>query len=69
MQSCQSYLSGTTDIDILTEESDMSWRQMELTTIFVVWCERCRRIFVETLQDIPDTVREIFREYKQWFCS
>jgi hypothetical protein len=68
-QSCQSYLSGTTDIDILTEESDMSWRQMELTTIFVVWCERCRRIFAEALQDIPDTVREIFREYKQWFCS
>jgi hypothetical protein len=68
-QLCQSYLSGTTGVDILTEEQDMYWRQMELTTIFVIWRERCRRIFAETLQDIPETAREIFTEYKQWFGS
>jgi hypothetical protein len=65
----QIWFPDTTGVDILTEEQDMYWRQMELTTIFVIWRERCRRIFAETLQDIPETAREIFTEYKQWFGS
>jgi hypothetical protein len=68
-QSCQAYLSDTNDIDILIEGHSMYRRQMELTTIFVIWRERCRRIFQGAAQDIINTAREIFREHKQWFCS
>jgi disulfide oxidoreductase YuzD len=68
-QPCQAYLSATNDIDILIEGHSMYWRQMELTTIFVIWRERCRRIFQGATQDIVNTAREIFRKHKQWFCS
>jgi hypothetical protein len=68
-QPCQAYLSDTNDIDILIEGHSMYWGQMELTTIFVIWRERCRRIFQRASQDIINTAREIFREHKQRFCS
>jgi hypothetical protein len=68
-QPCQAYLSDTNDIDILIERYSMYWRQMELTTIFVIWRERCRKIFQGAAQDIINTVREIFRKHKQRFCS
>jgi hypothetical protein len=55
-------------MDMLIEEHDMYWRQMELTTIFVIWHERCRRIFAGKLQEICDTVRKIFSEH-QWFYN
>jgi hypothetical protein len=59
-QPCQLYMSDTNGIDILIEEHNMYRRQMELITIFVIWRERCRRIFQGASQDIPDIVREIF---------
>jgi hypothetical protein len=42
---------------------------LEVVTIFTMWKERCRRIFDEEEQQIPDIAREVFREYKNWFSQ
>jgi hypothetical protein len=62
-QQCASY-TASTDVDMLIDEKEMYWRQLELTTIFIIWPERCRRIFTGKSHNIPDTVREIFSEHK-----
>jgi hypothetical protein len=43
------------------------WRQIELTTNFVLWRERCRRIFAEKEQIVLQLARETVVEKKSWF--
>jgi hypothetical protein len=59
---------ASTDI-IIQEDHDMYWRQLEAVTVFIIWKERCCRIFEEKEQLITDIVREIFREHKNWFSQ
>jgi hypothetical protein len=49
------------------EKHENRWQQMEASTIFVVWHERCRRIFTQQLHDLIAMTREIMTEYKNRF--
>jgi zinc-binding in reverse transcriptase len=42
-------------------------RQIETATVFVLWRERCRRIFVEQEHDVIQITREICTELRLWF--
>jgi hypothetical protein len=52
---------------ILSKQQDKRWRQIEITTTFVIWRERCRRVFAEQEKDIISISREIMTEYNDWF--
>jgi hypothetical protein len=45
----------------------MFWREVEAVTVFVIWRERCRRIFTDKQQDVLHSVREIQKELKDRF--
>jgi hypothetical protein len=48
---------------------EMYWRQLEAVTVFVIWRERCRRIFSEKEQGVVNAAREVIRKYRYWFKS
>jgi hypothetical protein len=62
-----SYSSPTEVSKILSGERHMYWRQLEATTMFVIWRERCRKIFIDKAHDIIKMSREILSKQKLWF--
>jgi hypothetical protein len=43
---------------------DMIWRKLEIITCFVIWREKCARIFKEENKSPLTLVREILLEYR-----
>jgi zinc-binding in reverse transcriptase len=52
---------------ILDTSQNEHWKRMEIITCFVIWRERCRRIFQEENKAPLTIVREILLEYQNWF--
>jgi hypothetical protein len=63
-QGCDIYKNSDFPQKLLTEPYDMFWRQVEATTTFVVWRERCRRFFQDREQKVIQMTREIHYEIK-----
>jgi hypothetical protein len=61
------YANSAHLLQLLTSTQAMFWRQVETTTIFIIWQKRYRRIFAKQSQDVIETTREIHKELKQWF--
>jgi zinc-binding in reverse transcriptase len=56
------------DISMISDKrEDMQWRRLKLTTVFVIWRERCARIFRDEHKQYISIVREILLEFKQWY--
>jgi zinc-binding in reverse transcriptase len=66
-QQCAIYQNSMHPLQLLTGSQSMFWRQVEATTIFILWRERCRRIFADKNQGVIETTREVRKELKQWF--
>jgi zinc-binding in reverse transcriptase len=64
---CMDYIHLELVSEVLIGEYNLIWRQLEATTIFVLWRERCRRIFSDSEQGMIDVAREIISEHKNWF--
>jgi zinc-binding in reverse transcriptase len=64
---CEAFTSLISTADIIGSQYAQYWKQLEVTTIFTIWNERCRRIFDNRAQQIPAMTIEIFREYKLWY--
>jgi zinc-binding in reverse transcriptase len=52
---------------ILDTRQNKHWKRMEIITCFVIWRERCTRIFQEQNKAHMTIVREILLEYENWF--
>jgi hypothetical protein len=52
---------------ILDARQNTHWKRMEIITCFVIWRERCTRIFQEQNKTPMTIVREILLEYENWF--
>jgi hypothetical protein len=52
---------------MIVDTEDIKWRRLQMTTCFVIWRERCARIFREENKSPLMLVREILLEYKIWF--
>jgi zinc-binding in reverse transcriptase len=52
---------------MIVDTEDIKWRRLQMTTCFVIWRERCARIFHEENKSPLMLVREILLEYKIWF--
>jgi zinc-binding in reverse transcriptase len=61
------YQTAQTKQLLLGHQHDRFWQRMEICSIFVIWRQRCRRIFTGKSQDIVQTTREIFSEMRNWF--
>jgi hypothetical protein len=61
-ENCPAYTSLASTTSIIQGGGNIYWKQMEITTIFTIWKERCRRIFQEEEQQIPEVTREILKE-------
>jgi zinc-binding in reverse transcriptase len=66
-ENCPAYTSLASTTSIIQGGGNIYWKQMEITTIFTIWKERCRRIFQEEEQQIPEVAREILKELRSWF--
>jgi hypothetical protein len=65
-QSSTRYQRG--DISMISDKrEDMQWRRLKLTNVFVIWRERCARIFRDEHKQYISIVREILLEFKQWY--
>jgi zinc-binding in reverse transcriptase len=53
-------ITQTTIDFLLSRDQDKQQKQLEVTIIFTLWKERCRRIFDNKNQTIVETTREIF---------
>jgi hypothetical protein len=60
------YTSPALTDKIIRDEERAYWKQMELITVFTIWKERCRQIFQEQVQQIPEVARKIFNELNSW---
>jgi hypothetical protein len=52
---------------IMDANEDIHWRRMESVTCFMMWRERCARIFRDQGKTHIAIMREIILEFKQWF--
>jgi hypothetical protein len=66
-QQCTQFKYSVRPLELITGEHLMFWREVEATTLFVLWRERCRRIFAEETKTIPNLTREIIGELKLWY--
>jgi zinc-binding in reverse transcriptase len=64
MLMCQLFTSIESSQLVLSKQHDGKWRQLEMTTVFVLWRERCKRILRDESQNLVCLAREIFREHR-----
>jgi hypothetical protein len=56
------YTKESTETILTSAKQDIACKQFEIVTIFVIWKERCRRIFTDKEQDIISTVEDNLRK-------
>jgi zinc-binding in reverse transcriptase len=66
---CHNYTDENPNTLLLSPTENSQWRQLELTTNFVLWRERCRRLFADKEQNIPRMAREVLTEKRSWFAN
>jgi hypothetical protein len=49
------------------EAGNKSQKRLQATLQFVVWKERCTRVFTEEYKSTMELQREVTSEYYQWF--
>jgi zinc-binding in reverse transcriptase len=52
---------------ILDVSQNKHWRRLKIVTCFVIWRERCARIFRDENKEPMTIVRDIMMEYQCWF--
>jgi zinc-binding in reverse transcriptase len=57
---CHAFTLLTSTVEIIGSQYGLYWKQFEVTIIFTIWKERCRRIFDDNAKQIPAMTREIF---------
>jgi hypothetical protein len=51
----------------MLEAGNESQKRLQATLYFIVWRERCTRIFKEEYKSTMELQREVASEYYQWF--
>lgn len=52
---------------VILEHQTENWTQLTVVLYFVLWKERCRRVFSERELNIVQITREIWRDFNNWF--
>jgi hypothetical protein len=50
---------------IIDTIENLQWRRLQVATCFIIWRERCRRIFREKEKTQLEVIREIIQEFRE----